>query len=364
MDKDKSPKKIYLKKIDIQSSDNIFFKKRLDEYMNSYEKYFDRAIPSVIHTETNEPRKLLNDKRNSYYISFSLKKTKNERNLPLLTSSFKKDISVLHNKNTQIISKKHLGGSMSVSDKEIEAVFDNFRLIKRKNLKKENVHSNNNNMKLQMQENALCRYIHHKTESENMKNKLSHSLQRGKKKLLMNSIEDFRVKNENKMLFSRISRNKDYWYDSLRQPLEKEKLSTKTFFKNFGTYQNPKWKITSMKMLTERIRNPEHHWLGGNTVSTSNINLKKNNWMWSKNLDDLSEEPEDTEGNNESEDQRNTEFIGLNVVGKDLLEFEVGHFNDMKSRAKRFYYSQVQNSPSDGFEILPKKKRKMVLKIE
>ena len=361
MDKDKSPKKFYLKKIDIQSSDNIFFKKRLDEYMNSYEKYFERAIPSVIQTE---PKELLNDKRNSYYISFSLKKAKNERNLPLLTSSFKKDISVLH-KNTQPITKKHLGGSMSVSDKEIEAVFDNFRLIKRKNLKKENIHSNNNNnMELQMQKNALYRYIHHKAESENMKNKLSYSLQRGKNKLLMNSIEDFRVKNENKMLFSRISRNKDYWYHSLRQPLEKEKLSKQTFFKNFGTYQNPKWKITSMKMLTERIRNPDNHWLSGNTVSTSNINYKRNHYIWNKNMDDLSEEPEDIERNNENKDKINTQFSGLNIVGKDLLEFEVGHFNDMKSRAKRFYYSQVQNSPSDGFEILSKKKSKRVLKIE
>jgi hypothetical protein len=218
-------------------------------------------------------------------------------------------------------------------------------------------------MELQMQKNALYRYIHHKAESENMKNKLSYSLQRGKNKLLMNSIEDFRVKNENKMLFSRISRNKDYWYHSLRQPLEKEKLSKQTFFKNFGTYQNPKWKITSMKMLTERIRNPDNHWLSGNTVSTSNINYKRNHYIWNKNMDDLSEEPEDIERNNENKDKINTQFSGLNIVGKDLLEFEVGHFNDMKSRAKRFYYSQVQNSPSDGFEILPKKKSKRVLKI-
>ena len=45
---------------------------------------------------------------------------------------------------------------MSVSDKEIEAVFDNFRLIKRKNVKKDNIHSNNNNnnMELQMQKKS------------------------------------------------------------------------------------------------------------------------------------------------------------------------------------------------------------------
>ena len=204
-----------------------------------------------------------------------------------------------------------------------------------------------------MQENALDRYNYHQIENENMKEKLSRSLNRGKETLLIHSIEDYREKNEEKILGSRIIRNKDYWYDSLRQPVEKEKLSKKTFFKNFGTYQNPKWKITSLNHLTEKIRSPAKR---ANPPSASICSELNKHSRYSSTLnytiDDLIEEPEEVEQKERNVlGTKSLQFAGLSVVGKDLLEFEAEHFNDMKHRSKKFYYCQAPSYPGDKFEI-------------
>ena len=351
--------RLYLKKIDIDSTDHIQLKQGLDDYMNSYERYFDRAVPITMNTEIENTKGTQQDINsqsqigNNYFITFSLKKPRIDRNLPLLTpSSSKKDFSLLR-KNTQMNYKKTSGGYVSVTEKEIKAIFDNFRRIKKDNYTKERINSGKEHGSLQMQENALDRYNYHQIEHENMKEKLSQSLKRGKETLLIHSIEDYREKNEEKILGSRITRNKDYWYDSLRQPVEKEKLSKKTFFKNFGTYQNPKWKITSMNHLTERIRSPTKR---GNPPSASVCSELNKNSRYSSTLntlDDLSEESEENEQKEKSVfENKSLQLAGLSVVGKDLLEFEAEHFNDMKNRCKKFYYCQAPSSPGDKFEIL------------
>lgn len=112
-----------------------------------------------------------------------------------------------------------------------------------------------------------------------------------------------------------------------------------------------------MKMLTERIRSPISKMGNGYTVSMPNINGKRRNVGVRSKVEELSEESEETE-KEDMERKGCLRFVGLNVVGKDLLEVEAEHFNDMKSRTKKFYYSQVQNSPSEEFEILPEGRRK------
>ena len=135
--------RLYLKKIDLNSTDNIHLKQGLDDYMNSYERYFDRAVP-ITATAENETTKgtqheMLHSRSqigNNYYITFSLKKPRVDRNLPLLTpSASKKDYSLLR-KNTQIMNKKTSGGYVSVTEKDIKAIFDNFRRIKKDNYAK------------------------------------------------------------------------------------------------------------------------------------------------------------------------------------------------------------------------------------
>ena len=352
--------RLYLKKIDINSTDNIHLKQGLDDYMNSYERYFDRAVPITMNTENENTKGTQQDINsqsqigNNCYITFSLKKPRIDRNLPLLTPSLsKKDYSLLR-KNTQMNNKKTSGGYVSVTEKEIKAIFDNFRRIKKDNYAKERINSGKENSNLQMQENALDRYNHHQIENENMKEKLSQSLKRGKETLLIHSIEDYREKNEEKILGSRITRNKDYWYDSLRQPVEREKLSKNTFFKNFGTYQNPKWKITSMNHLTERIRSPTKRGIPPSASICSDLN-KHSRYSSTLNytIDDLSEELEEIEQKDKNVfETKSLQFAGLNIVGKDLLEFEAEHFNDMKNRCKKFYYCQAPSYPGDKFEIL------------
>ena len=351
--------KFYLKKIDLNSPDNCQLKQGLDNYLNSYERYFDRNVPTMTpiienesSTEMQQEKNSLSQNGSNYYVTFSLKKPNMNRNLPLLTpSSYKKEHNFLR-RNTQPINKKTTEQYISVTEKDVSEIFDNFRRIKKDKHPYEITNNNNENFKLQMQENALSRYNYHQIENEHMKSKLSKSLKRGKDTLLMNSIDNYREKNEEKLLGSRIIRNKNYWYDSLRQPVEKEKLTKKTFFKNFGTYQNPKWKITSMIRLTERIRSPIHHQPISNSISEISKN-NKYSFTVNNTFDVLSEESHEFELKDESVPiKKSIQLAGLNIVGKDLLKFEEEQFNDMKNRSKKFYYCHIQNNSSDDFEIL------------
>lgn len=353
--------KFYLKKIDLNSPNNCQLKQGLDDYLNSYERYFDRSVPIMTSISENEnPTEIQQEKnsfsqnRNNYYVTFSLTKPNMNRNLPLLTpSSHKKEHNFLR-RNTQHVNnnKKPTEQYISVTEKDVSEIFDNFKRIKNNKPQYEITNNNNVNFKLQMQENALSRYMYHQIKNENMKSKLSKSLKRGKDTLLMHSIDDYREKNEEKLLESRIIRNKNYWYDSLRQPVEKEKLSKKTFFKNFGTYQNPKWKITSMIRLTERIRSPIRHQPISNSISEISKN-NKYSFTVNNTFDVLNEESNEFEIKEENiPTKKSIQFAGLNIVGKDLLKFEEEQFNEMKNRSKKFYYCHVQNNSSEDFEIL------------
>ena len=71
--------RLYLKKIDIDSTDHIQLKQGLDDYMNSYERYFDRAVPITMNTEIENTKGTQQDINsqsqigNNYFITFVLK---------------------------------------------------------------------------------------------------------------------------------------------------------------------------------------------------------------------------------------------------------------------------------------------------
>lgn len=298
---DKSRIRLVMKKINLNDDSNIQLKRHLDDLMNSSENYFNTTF-SVEQTKNfltpkNDSSSVGNFQRKKMKICFSLNPTKEKEEIPLIEKKIYRERG--RKKTTKSTYSKNYDKVKYMNDREVMEIFDKFKSI---SSQRDSSDDNQNKFyhynPLKEQQNALLPYNHHIHQNNLFQKKLCIKLHKKKTSLLINQSSTARIRNEFKILNEKVSRNKIFWYESLRQPIPTHTLQPDDRIKNLGTLQHPHWQVLPKHFLTEVVRAP--------TMSNS------------------------TDSANQ--------LAGLHIVGRNLLNVEYEQFNKMRLTNRKFLY--------------------------
>lgn len=312
-----------IKQIQVSSKENSHVKKNLDKYFNQSEHYLDINKQPPTISSLSQPL-------------FSLHKSKSFIILPLFQMTNKRKITELKKglltSSTFIASNKpQIQTSFKVTEEEMNKLFDYYS----SNQEKSSMYLANipNSLstqsvfraKISEQERHLKLLKETNDQICNLVEVIKRKLKRNNGSLLMDKIDDYRIKKEAQFLLNKYEPFPDYWKNSLRhKSVEciRQKIDQNQVVVNNSTIYNPNWEIKSKDYLIEKIRNPSKR---------SEIKFDK----LSKTLNDSN-----SEYDNNSKISRDltkmkelcSNASSLNVVGKSLFKTEYEMFKLMKGK--------------------------------
>ncbi len=331
-------KAFFIKKINIRSNENKPFYNGLEKFFNDEQLYFNTNINGnkIVLGRIN---------KNKDELLFKLKKHKFFKFLRPIKTMKKSSTTYKSNSSNNIISSSSKRRSRinkekdSISDLELNNIFEQFKIIKSKLKKQNSVNLSKSKFKttrpqfilkkmLSLQEGILDKESNENLKKIKLERKIAQSVNRNEKESIMNNGNAFRIikelkektnnENENHRNYHYLESN---WLMDLRKDLINKKNNVKEIFINTGSLTRPNFKVVYKKLEdeNEKIRS------GFNYLrEIDKANFLKNNYLRNR-IDYLNFK------------NSFNELSDIKILGKNLLDCEIENAKFIKGKKKVIY---------------------------
>ena len=331
-------KAFYIKKINIRSNENKPFYNGLEKFFNDEQLYFNTNINGnkIVLGRIN---------KNKDELLFKLKKHKFFKFLRPIKTMKKSSTTYKSNSSNNIISSSSKRRSRinkekdSISDLELNNIFEQFKIIKTKIKKQNSVNLSKSKFKstrpqfilkkmLSLQEGILDKENNENLQKIKLEKKISQSVNRNEKESIMNNGNAFRIikelkektnnENENSRNYHYLESN---WLMDLRKDSINKNNNVKEIFINTGSLTRPNFKVVYKKLEdeNEKIRS------GFNYLrEIDKANFLKNNYLRNR-IDYLNFK------------NSFNELSDIKILGKNLLDCEIENAKFIKGKKKVIY---------------------------
>ena len=331
-------KAFFIKKINIRSNENKPFYNGLEKFFNDEQLYFNTNINGnkIVLGRIN---------KNKDELLFKLKKHKFFKFLRPIKTMKKSSTTYKSNSSNNIISSSSKRRSRinkekdSISDLELNNIFEQFKIIKTKIKKQNSVNLSKSKFKstrpqfilkkmLSLQEGILDKENNENLQKIKLEKKISQSVNRNEKESIMNNGNAFRIikelkektnnENENSRNYHYLESN---WLMDLRKDSINKNNNVKEIFINTGSLTRPNFKVVYKKLEdeNEKIRS------GFNYLrEIDKANFLKNNYLRNR-IDYLNFK------------NSFNELSDIKILGKKLLDCEIENAKFIKGKKKVIY---------------------------
>ena len=331
-------KAFFIKKINIHSNENKPFYNDLTKFFNDEKLYFNTKINGnkIVLGKINKNKDDLffKSKKHKFYKFLRPIKTNKKSSTTYKSNSSINIISSSSKRRSRMCKEKD-----SISDLELNNIFEQFKIIKTKIKKQNSVNLSKSKFKstrpqfilkkmLSLQEGILDKESNENLKKIKLERKIAQSVNRNEKESIMNNGNAFRIikelkektnnENENHRNYHYLESN---WLMDLRKDSINKNNNVKEIFINTGSLTRPNFKVVYKKLEdeNEKIRS------GFNYLrEIDKANFLKNNYLRNR-IDYLNFK------------NSFNELSDIKILGKNLLDCEIENAKFIKGKKKVIY---------------------------